>query len=201
VKRCPVCGKDKSEFEMRPIVNAEELAMGDAVSDGDSKEDVGGAKLHVVCRSCWLALLETRSKEEIVELLETISGILFEIARAQAQAPSMSEIIEKAQKMPMVPSPSQPLQPHIYPTFPSGGLPWWGTGSGSDQFLPKDGQWANGTKVDLHSGSSTGNLRAHNCTTNLAEQFGTLMFGEDYHLGVDWAVEGDDDAGEPVPSE
>jgi len=194
MKRCPVCGKDKSEFEMRPIVNVEELAMGDAVSDVDSKEDVGGAKLHVVCRACWLALLESRSKEEIVELLETIAGILFEVARVQIRVPQMSEVIEKFKKMPMIPSPSVPqIQPLTYPQpqIAPGG---WGTGVSDGSSMPLGGgQWQNGTRIDLSSGGNSS-------TANLAEQFGNLMFGEDFHLGPNW-TEGDNDAGEPVSSE
>jgi len=179
MKRCPVCGKDKAEFEMRPIVNVEELAMGDAVSDASSKEDVGGAKLHVVCRQCWLALLESRSKEEVVELLETISGILFEVAKAKAKA-AFSPIIEK---MPMIGTPTFP-QPQI--------APLGGHGTWIDPGQPLAGdQWSgvsSGTRIDL---SQSGTLQASN-TLNLAEQFGNLMFGEDFHLGPNWATGGDD---------
>lgn len=184
MKRCPVCGKDRSEFEMRPIVNVEELAMGDAVSDASSKEDVGGAKLHVVCRSCWLALLESRTKEEVVDLLETISGILFEVARRQAEHKWPDGfVLEKAEVPPAVRI--QPM-PNIYPT----GHIW------VDPYMvmPGGGQWTNGTRIDpLSQGGSCSN------SLNLAEQFGNLMFGEDFHLGPNW-TEGDNDGGEPVSS-
>lgn len=187
MKRCPVCGKDKSEFEMRPIVNVEELAMGDAVSDVDSKEDVGGAKLHVVCRSCWLALLESRSKEEVVELLETISGILFEVAKAKAkqQWSDFAPVIEKAGPVPT--SPGIQIQP-------LGGQGTWI--DPNPLTVGGEGWWSNGTRVDL-SQSGTIGMNTSNLTLNLAEQFGNLMFGEDFHLGKNWTEGGDDGGNDP----
>jgi len=96
--RCPVCGKSKSAFEMRPIVNIEELKVGAAMSEEKTEQDVAGAKVDVVCRDCWMALLKNRSKEEVIEILETICGVLMEADnRMKERTPSFDfrEIIEK----------------------------------------------------------------------------------------------------------
>jgi hypothetical protein len=96
--KCPVCGKSKSAFEMRPIVNVDELKVGAAMSEEKSEQDVAGAKVDVVCRDCWMALLKERSKEEVIEILETICGVLMEADnRMKERTPSFDfrEIIEK----------------------------------------------------------------------------------------------------------
>lgn len=167
MKKCPVCSKDKSEFEMRPLVNVEELDVGDVMSERDTKEDVGGAKLHVVCRSCWLTVLKDKSKDEIMELLETICGLLLEVGKAKKESwggasfePSI--LIEKATKYPFVP-PSAPIGvPNI--SFP-----------GNGDFLIGNG--TTGSNLLLDSSSRTVSSNQINMP-NLAVQWGHVMFGD-----------------------
>jgi len=168
VKKCPVCGKDRSEFEMRPLVNVEELAVGDAMSDQDSKQDVGGARVHVVCRSCWLALLDGKSKAEVMELLETICGILFEVAKARDERAKgfiygePAVLIEKMQQFPqLVPAIGvQPFNPcpTVFPPNSTGCI-----------------SVSSGTGATLDSVSSN---RGNNIQ-DLAVQWRDTMFGED----------------------
>lgn len=140
--KCPVCGKSKSAFEMRPIVNIEELKVGAAMSEEKTEQDVAGAKVDVVCRDCWMALLKNRSKEEVIEIMETICGILMEADnRMKERTPSFDfrEILEKQG----VSSPGVQIQPmpliqpygggstggiSVPPNTPVHIQPWDGTG-------------------------------------------------------------------------
>jgi hypothetical protein len=64
---------------MRPIVNIEELKMGAAMTEQPTKQKMAGAEVDVICRDCWITLLNNRSKEEIIEILETICGLMMEV--------------------------------------------------------------------------------------------------------------------------
>jgi hypothetical protein len=79
--KCPVCQKQKSEYEMRPLINVAELQVGAELSGEKSEKDIGGTKVDVVCRSCWEAILKTKSKEEVIEMFETLCGLLFEMEK------------------------------------------------------------------------------------------------------------------------
>jgi len=78
-----MCSKDRSELEMRPLVNVDELKAGNIIGDckDEGEREIGDGLVNVVCRSCWLELLNTKSKDEIIEIFETICGLLFEIDR------------------------------------------------------------------------------------------------------------------------
>jgi hypothetical protein len=171
MKKCPVCGKDKSEFEMRPLVNVEELAVGDAMSDQDSKQDVGGAKVHVVCRSCWLALLDGKSKAEIMELLETICGILFEVARERREKGLWAEPAVLIEKMSTFPHPIMPMLA-VSPCCPTL-IPFPGS-TGDIQI--SDGTHRGNFLINNISESGVGNNMS---IRNLAAQWGDMMFESD----------------------
>lgn len=85
--KCVLCGKDRAENEMRPLINIDELAVGNMLSEADeqagveAEREVGGAMLQVVCRSCWHAILESKEKGDVIEMLETLCGLLFEVER------------------------------------------------------------------------------------------------------------------------
>ncbi len=120
--KCPVCGKDKTEMEMRPLINVAELKAGNILSDQKSEREVNGAKLQMVCRPCWGAILASKTQEEVVEILETICGLLLEVERRRVQeraslVPSgMEEIVEKAKRVsPLFPTPTFPP---MYPSVP-----------------------------------------------------------------------------------
>lgn len=87
MKRCVLCGNQRAEFEMRPLVNVKELALGNQLSEADKAPDVeaerkvGDSVLQIVCRSCWLEILNTKDKATILEMFETICGLLFEMDR------------------------------------------------------------------------------------------------------------------------
>jgi len=153
--KCPVCGKQKTLLEMRPLINVKELAMGNELSEQDGEREVGGAKLQMVCRNCWSAILETKEKEEVIEILETLSALLIEIDRRnreQAHLPSLvGQIVEKDIQLPSCAPepppfiPSRPNWPGIRrfapdpnsasgigdPIQPHTGTPSWIVGHGS----------------------------------------------------------------------
>lgn len=85
--KCVVCGKRRAENEMRPLINIDELEVGNLLSEADEQDgveaerEVGGASLQVVCRSCWHAILESKEKGDVIEMLETLCGLLFEVER------------------------------------------------------------------------------------------------------------------------
>jgi len=113
--KCPVCGKQKSAFQMRPIVNIEELRVGAAMSDQPTEQEVAGQKVDVVCRDCWMQILNSRSKEEVIEILETICGVLMEVDNKMKTSPMRRGdfIIEKLNSQ----SPQPPIsisQPAIW---------------------------------------------------------------------------------------
>jgi hypothetical protein len=106
---CPVCHKNKADCEFRPLINVKELSVGDALSEQDSGRDIGGAKLQMVCRNCWQAILDSKEKSEVIEIMETLAGLLLEIDRRrkeEAKRPSF-EIIEKSRPF-TFPSPGYP---------------------------------------------------------------------------------------------
>ena len=114
--KCPVCGKQKSAFQMRPIVNIEELKVGAAMSDQPTEQEVAGQKVDVVCRECWMQILNSRTKEEVIEILETICGVLLEADSRMKERPFHfgDVVIEKGVAPPSFPNIiNQPL-PHIY---------------------------------------------------------------------------------------
>jgi hypothetical protein len=78
-----MCGKSRSELEMRPLVNVDELKAGNIIGEckEEGEREIGDGQVNVVCRYCWLDLLGTKTKEEIIEIFETICGLLFEIDR------------------------------------------------------------------------------------------------------------------------
>jgi hypothetical protein len=78
-----MCGKDRSELEMRPLVNVDELKAGNIIGEckEEGEREIGDGQVNVVCRYCWLDLLGTKTKDEIIEIFETICGLLFEIDR------------------------------------------------------------------------------------------------------------------------
>jgi len=90
--KCVLCGKQRAEFEMRPLVNIDELKVGNALAETDKAEgaeaerDVGGSKVQVVCRQCWHAILESKDKAAVIEMMETLCGLLFEIDRRARDA-------------------------------------------------------------------------------------------------------------------
>jgi hypothetical protein len=82
---------------MRPLVNVDELAVSHALSDtkGDEAERaIGDATLQVVCRACWHEILAAKDKGEVVEMFETICGLLFELQN-RAIAMQQDAVIEK----------------------------------------------------------------------------------------------------------
>lgn len=89
---CVLCGKQRAEFEMRPLVNLDELKVGNALAEPDkaagveSEREVGGSKLQIVCRSCWHAILESKDKAAVIEMMETLCGLLFEVDRRAREA-------------------------------------------------------------------------------------------------------------------
>ena len=86
-----MCGKDRSELEMRPLVNVAELKAGNIIGDckDEGEREIGDGLVNVVCRSCWLDLLATKSKSEVIEIFETICGLLFEIDRRYKEEKKM----------------------------------------------------------------------------------------------------------------
>lgn len=113
--KCPVCGKQKSAFQMRPIVNIEELKVGAAMSDQPTEQEVAGQKVDVVCRDCWMQILESRTKEEVIEILETICGVLLEAdSRMKDNRWRGGDFIIEKLAHPIVQSPPPPTQPGIY---------------------------------------------------------------------------------------
>lgn len=129
VVKCPVCQKDKAETEMRPLVNVAELKVGEAISDQKIERDVAGTKLQVVCRACWAAILSTKSKEEVMEMMETLVALLMEMERRAAPASVLSEDWVEKMKGGWNPPPLIPSQwgnqPRVYkqPMIPQG--PTW----------------------------------------------------------------------------
>jgi hypothetical protein len=109
--KCPVCQKPKSEYEMRPLIDVKEIKVADKLTEESSEREVGGAKLQIVCRQCWTAILSSMTKEEVMEMMETLAGLILEMERRHQERPTiqmqpvgdMSEI-EKYLRKPVVPS-------------------------------------------------------------------------------------------------
>lgn len=129
--KCPVCQKDKADCEFRPLINVKELTVGDTITEQDSGRDVGGAKLQMVCRNCWQAILESKDKSEVIEIMETLAGLLLEIDRRRKEEAKKSSF-ETIEKSPPFAHPGHPpyLRPFrddaigITPSYP--GTPLWG---------------------------------------------------------------------------
>lgn len=164
--KCVLCGKARAENEMRPLINVDELAVGNALSEADEQEgveavrEVGGATLQVVCRPCWHAILESKEKGDVIEMLETLCGLLFEVERRRAEererqlraAPALGvpwkdpAVIEKRGGGPVgAPRRSQQYPVGVPSTTPVGPGGW----------SPTTGKWAVGgaTDIRLSSGS------------------------------------------------
>lgn len=135
--KCPVCSKDKTLYEMRPLINVRELVVGNELSEQKAEREVGGAKLQMVCRNCWQAILDSKEKSEVIEILETLSALLLEQDqrhREQAKKFELVETIEKVRPF-TFPSPGYPTPykdagdaigitpPYVHPGSP----PPWGT--------------------------------------------------------------------------
>lgn len=156
--KCPLCQKDKTEYEMRPLINVDELKVGNNLSDQKSEREVGGAKLQMVCRGCWAHILENKTLPEVIEILETMCGLLLELDRRRAESlvmttqlrtPFTTEDIEK-----MIPKinrfgkapailPGPPVE--ITPMVP-GGYPGWGDNTSDPNSTPSSPFWQIGTQ-------------------------------------------------------
>jgi hypothetical protein len=134
--KCPVCSKDKTLYEMRPLINVRELSVGNDLSEQKAEREVGGAKLQMVCRNCWQAILDSKEKSEVIEILETLAALLLEQDqrhREQAKKFELVETIEKARVSRATPfvAPSHPQYPNPFrddeyrtPVYPPNGSPW-----------------------------------------------------------------------------
>jgi len=172
-----MCGKDRSELEMRPLVNVDELKAGNIIGDckDEGEREIGDGLVNVVCRSCWLDLLGTKTKDEIIEIFETICGLLFEIDRRYKEE-------KKEEKVPLQIGGSgitwDTTNPGIYtiPCDTSGTI--WKTDT-NDQTIT-----INNTATDLFTTSNSVTFDAG----NLSISGGTLM-----NLGDEWDALTDDD--------
>jgi hypothetical protein len=155
--KCPVCGKQKSAFQMRPIVNIEELKVGAAMSDQPTEQEVAGQKVDVVCRECWMQILNSRTKEEVIEILETICGVLLEADNRMKERPFHfgDVVIEKAVAPPSPNIVIQPL-PHIYSDRSVAPSIW------EDPSSSGAGQW----RSDLGTTGNMGNISVSSGFTN-----------------------------------
>lgn len=125
--KCPVCQKPKSEYEMRPLIDVKEIKVADKLTEESSEREVGGAKLQIVCRSCWTAILASMTKEEVMEMMETLAGLILEMERRhqeklttiQLQPTNVGgmEEIEKYFQRPVAPVPSWPHINRAVPGF------------------------------------------------------------------------------------
>lgn len=96
--KCPVCGKDKTLYEMRPLINVRELSIGNQLSEQKAEQEIGGAKLQMVCRNCWQAILDSKDKSEVIEILETLSALLLELDRRQREQAKLAQVEERIEK-------------------------------------------------------------------------------------------------------
>jgi hypothetical protein len=109
--KCPVCQKPKSEYEMRPLIDVKEIKVADKLTEESSEREVGGAKLQIVCRQCWTHILSNMTKEEVMEMMETLAGLILEMERRHSQQITMQPVgdmseIEKYLQRPVAPTPS-----------------------------------------------------------------------------------------------
>lgn len=118
--KCPVCQKDKSEYEMRPLFNVKEIKVSSELSGEKNEREIGGAKLDMVCRSCWEEVLKGKTKEEIMEMFETLCGLLLELDRKRSG--DLNDWIEKMR----TPAPPPSQIPLVFPSLPQIN-PWVGT--------------------------------------------------------------------------
>ena len=150
--KCPVCQKDKTEMEFRPLINVDELKVGNSLSDQKSEREVGGAKLQMVCRNCWQHILQNKTPDEIIEMLETICGLLLEMDRRRATTPQLSpaftsedieKMIPKINRFGRIGTPAiipggVPADIEIIPSYPAyptigdGAQPVWGGSNTAD---------------------------------------------------------------------
>jgi len=124
--KCPMCQKQKSEYEMRPLLNVKELQVAQELSEDKNEREVGGTKVDIVCRSCWEEVLKNRTKEEVIEMFETLCGLLFEMDK---KAKDMQGVIEKTpMPYPTWPTVTVPhADPNVFP-MPNQGPIWIGPG-------------------------------------------------------------------------
>jgi hypothetical protein len=121
--KCPVCGKDKTLYEMRPLINVRELAVGNELSEQKAEREVGGAKLQMVCRNCWQAILDSKEKSEVIEILETLSALLLEQDQRHREQAKKFELVETIEKVRPFTFPSPGITP---PYAHPGSPPPWG---------------------------------------------------------------------------
>lgn len=133
--KCPVCSKDKTLYEMRPLINVRELMVGNELSEQKSEQEVGGAKLQMVCRNCWQAILDSKEKSEVIEILETLAALLLEQDRKHREQAKAFELVEQIEKNSRI-NRSHPVQPHphrdeFFPGQPIGIDPSWAPSTGT----------------------------------------------------------------------
>jgi hypothetical protein len=153
---------------MRPLVNVAELKAGNIIGDckEEGEREIGDGSVNVVCRYCWLELLGSKTKDEIIEIFETICGLLFEIDRRYKE--------EKKQAL-QVGGGSVGFEwatdPNIY-TIPSGGTIWKTTDDSTITIT--------GTSSDHLYTTGNSNTITFD-TTNTSMSSGTL-----FNLGNQW---------------
>ncbi len=186
---CAVCNKKRSELDMRPLVNVDELDLANELSEAGDKEgveatrEVAGAELQVVCRRCWVDILSGMEKDDIIEQLETLCGLLFELERRKVEEAATRTVIIEKERDPLLPIPTGPPMVPIgplapMPTLPRPGTPWasppyrdstyprWqhtqilcksgGVGSGGQQTSNTSGQDAFSGSVAFDAGRTMG---------------------------------------------
>lgn len=157
--KCAVCNKKRSELDMRPLVNVDELELANGLAEAGDKDgveatrEVAGSELQVVCRRCWVDILQGMDKDAVIEQMETLCGLLFEMERQKLeQALERTIIIEKERET--VPNPA-PAWPFGGPLTPTPGSPWApNPGPYSDPHRT-DGYWRP-TQIWCHSGGTAG---------------------------------------------
>ena len=217
--KCAVCNKKRSELDMRPLVNVDELDLANDLAGAGDKDgveatrEVAGSELQVVCRRCWIDILKGMDKDDVIEQLETLCGLLFEIERkAVEQASERMVIIEKERNpllpLPTGPVPAVPLGPYVAPfpiptpMAPVPGSPWAPTPH--DTSDPRWGQiWCHGTGNMLLSGVTEQQGQAVNTAGSGGTFTGSVAFDAGRTMGATWQTGGnapddDDELGAPA---
>jgi hypothetical protein len=88
-RKCHACGGSQAREMMRPVPNGMEARVAAAMSE----PKVEATSYTEVCRRCWWISVKDKKKDELLDLLETVTCDLHEALRILAAVPQVQDDI------------------------------------------------------------------------------------------------------------